>query len=112
MRSILPFTAILILLQACANSQFGKSCTLPAQERQTALDNIRSFLMSAPDIDYASYIDPQLDILDEYNSSQHCSFVVQPHSPVATGFVWDGTLDIRIDKDTLLVDKVKRLNVQ
>ena len=112
MRSILPIISILTLLQACANSQFGKPCTLPAQERQTALENIRSYMMSAPDIDYASYIDPQLEILDEYNSSKHCSFVIQPHSPVETGFVWDGTLDFRIDKDTLQVDRYKRLNIE
>ena len=112
MRNFALILVAMSLLPSCASNQFGKACSLATDKRATALNNIRTFMMSAPDIDYASYVEPQLNVQADYNSSSHCSFVIRPNQPVATGFIWDGTWDFRVDKETLQVDKYRRLHIK
>ena len=104
--------ALVGLTASCASSELGKRCRLSAEQQNTALSNIRGYMLSAPDIDEQYYINDELELQAVYNSKQHCTFVVRPNRPITTAFAWDGTWAFRVDKATLLVDKHYPLDVK
>ena len=94
----------------CASSPFGKPCDIDAAGQQKAMDNIAVALKEKPEIKAEQYIKQPFEPSAIYNGSSYCTFVIRPWQPVQSELIWDGTLGVRINKQSQEVEDISRID--
>ncbi len=113
MRTLPLLILLAVTLAACADSplrEIRKPCTIDAAGQETAMVNIAAALEVNPWVNAEDYIQDPFEPFAIYNGSEHCDFVLHPWRPVQTEMIWDGSLGVRINKETLKVEDIYRID--
>jgi hypothetical protein len=111
MKKQLPlFISFFLLLGGCAGSAIREPCSIDASGQQKAMENIAEALRNDGRLEEGSYIKEPFKPSIIYNGKDHCDFIVQPWRPVQTEMIWDGTIGARVDKQTLKVTDLYRVD--
>ena len=112
----LIFLCATLMVTACANSPVGKPCDIDAAGQQKAMENIGLALLEDPELRTEHYLNDKVN--DDfaprtiYNGNGYCTFIIQPWTPIVSELIWDGTLGFRINKQTLEVEEILRIDEQ
>ncbi len=113
MRTLPLLVLLAATLAACADSplrEIRQPCTIDAVGQATAMDNIAAALEVNPWVNAGDYIQEPFEPFAVYNGSEHCDFVLHPWRAVHTEVMWDGSLGVRINKQTLEVEDIYRID--
>ena len=104
------------IVTGCANSPVGKPCDIDAAGQQQAMENIRMALQEDPEIRAEHYLkdnsNDEFEPRTIYNGNDHCTFIIQPWTPIVSELIWDGTLGFRINKQSFEVEEILRIDEQ
>lgn len=102
--------SLFLLLGGCAGSAIREPCSIDEAGQQKVMENIAEALRKDGRVDEDSYIKEPFKPGAVYNAKNHCDFVVHPWRPVQTHMMWDGTIGARVDKQTLEVTDLYRID--
>ena len=100
----------IVLAAGCANSPVGKPCDIDAAGQKKAMDNIGIALLEDPQIRADQYINDDFSPQGIYNGNGYCTFIIRPWTPIVSELIWDGTLGVRVKKETLEVEEIQRID--
>ena len=106
----LIFLGTIVLAAGCANSPVGKPCDIDAAGQKKAMENIGIALLEDPQIPVEKYINEDFAPQGIYNGKDYCTFMIHPWTPIVSELIWDGTLGVRVNKETLEVEEILRID--